>query len=514
MAENLQELTLAQLKELARARIGRGHSLLRTKAQLIDALSKASSQTGEAAEAVSPSVKAASKKAVGRAAKAGSGKVKAAKAKTSTKPAATGEIPSKKAVRKKVSGAKSSTRDDVLSTAQISLLDAFSAALDGLSKSIAAGKKAAAASASVTGADLTVERKRKTSRGTSTPARAKAATAKLPPADASPAKKRAKKSASTVDATDVPASSAATAAEAPAPYSAGRRNKGKASTKKTAGEPSAQAHVPAPVRGGGILDALPPHAVTTSPHEGGRDPDAAASDPFPVESTPEGAAVPLRLEDEALGELPDSYDEERMSLVSKGPYSLYLYWDFSKDTLSKLVRTEGVVMCLRLYADGRMVRELECTVKDRSWYFKGLQPGLTYQVELMVMDGQGNATRIGVPSNQVVLPEVGPSKTIDDRFGSVTLGSDSARGPAHAADFLTVTDLHPMPFGSAAPSRFSEALRDALFKASGGEIPSSIRSSDQFAFGSSEHPGQNLDGATSPAGAWGAILPDDSGDKR
>ena len=195
---------------------------------------------------------------------------------------------------------------------------------------------------------------------------------------------------------------------------------------------------------------------------------AQCSDPFFLNESLEGV-LPY---DEALGELPESYDEESLVLLTKGPYALYLYWDFSQETLAKLQKMQGAVTCLRLFAGDQMVRELECTLNDRSWYFHGLQPGLTYRVELVAISAEGDVMRIGPSSNAVQLPSDAPSPLIDDRF--IRLPFDvSASSVAEAIRMSEKSEKRELP-------PLSKTLRALLYQASGGHSGRGFGSSNQL----------------------------------
>ena len=194
------------------------------------------------------------------------------------------------------------------------------------------------------------------------------------------------------------------------------------------------------------------------------------SDPFFLNDAMEG----ILPEDEALGELPESYGEESLVLISKGPYALYLYWDFSGATLERLAAMDGAVTCLRLFAGEQMIRELECTLHDRSWYFHGLQPGLRYRVELVAVDKNGRSERIGPSSNSVTLPPGTPSPLIDDRFVRLPFDASS----------MSIAEAIAAPETKVAASReqrqFSMTLRTLIYQASGGRLPSPSGSSEQW----------------------------------
>lgn len=227
--------------------------------------------------------------------------------------------------------------------------------------------------------------------------------------------------------------------------------------------PAPAMDVPASKKAGGILSETERDLVQAFGKA-----RAQCSDPFFLNESLEGV-LPY---DEALGELPQSYDEESLVLLAKGPYALYLYWDFSQETLAKLQRMQGTVTCLRLFAGEQMVRELECTLNDRSWYFHGLQPGLTYRVELVAIGADGDVMRIGPSSNTVQLPSDAPSPLIDDRF--IRLPFDvSASSVAEAIRVSEKVEKKELP-------PLSKTLRALLYQASGGTSGRCVGSSNRL----------------------------------
>ncbi|MBI5549415.1 MAG: DUF4912 domain-containing protein [Deltaproteobacteria bacterium] len=139
-------------------------------------------------------------------------------------------------------------------------------------------------------------------------------------------------------------------------------------------------------------------------------------------------APPFRAEDENLGELPESYGEDTVVLLPKDPHCLYLHWDFSPATLERAFAwMPGLRTRLRLFEGNRVVRELDFSVGDKTWYLRGLPAGRTYRVELFAMAEDGQARRIGPTSNPIRLPVEGPSSQRNDRFVRVPMDLPAAQ---------------------------------------------------------------------------------------
>jgi hypothetical protein len=131
--------------------------------------------------------------------------------------------------------------------------------------------------------------------------------------------------------------------------------------------------------------------------------------PYPVIPSPSFA--------EELGELPESYGEDRVVLLPKDPRSLYLFWEFAPATVRRASEwMPGLRTILRLTADDQIIRESEFSLQAGNWYFNDLPPGRTYRVELVSVASDGQVRRIGPASNWARLPAQGPSKAIEDRF--------------------------------------------------------------------------------------------------
>ena len=123
---------------------------------------------------------------------------------------------------------------------------------------------------------------------------------------------------------------------------------------------------------------------------------------------------------ETTGE-PWSYGDDAFVALPRDPTSLFLYWDFGGDTLSR--GFEGLDRPrTQLWIHGRAaagwerVRVVEFALESRGFYVHDLEPGRTYRAEVHVVDRSGRERLLGAPSNEIALPSVGPSPIVDDRF--------------------------------------------------------------------------------------------------
>ncbi len=320
MAE-LKNMTVQALRELARKAIGRGHSKLKTKKELIEALQAAERKVVGAAEKVASKVKEASSRAARATGKLvdtvrGRGEPAAAE-KGSKEPSApaTGVEPGRDKVRRAVrSGAGRAARDAVRAVREV------------------------AAKAGV--------RRKQAARGEP--------------------------------------------------------------------EPDPEGHMVARVVGEAALRGAP-RPMTESALEferGARAPREIAIEPEPGPNA----------RDEQLGELPWGYGDDVLMALPRDPTTLFLYWDHAQDTLRQVWQDlDGGRAQLWVFAresDGRWrhVRTIDFALESRSYYVHDLEPGRVYRAEIHVVDLHGKDRLLPRPSNEMMLPRMGPSPIIDDRF--------------------------------------------------------------------------------------------------
>jgi hypothetical protein len=143
--------------------------------------------------------------------------------------------------------------------------------------------------------------------------------------------------------------------------------------------------------------------------------------------------------DERLGDLPLGYGDDALVALPRDPRTLFLYWDHARDTLAR--GFEGLDHPrVQLWVFGRAgagwerVRAVDFALESRGYYVHELQPGRTYRAEIHAVDRAGHERLLGVPSNEVTLPPVGPSPLVDDRFIRIPweLPLGKLLGPGHA----------------------------------------------------------------------------------
>jgi hypothetical protein len=196
----------------------------------------------------------------------------------------------------------------------------------------------------------------------------------------------------------------------------------RARTGPPAGLPDPEGFFVARVRGEeAVRDA--PHAMA----ESGADTELP---PFP-----EG--VGGHVYDEGLGDLPWTYGDDAFVALARDPKTLFAYWDLSGQTLERgFEGLPGARTQLWVFMRGGggwdRVRTVEFALESRGYYVHDLEPGRTYRVEIHALSG-GAERMIGSPSNEVVLPPVGPSSLVDDRFIRIPWEMSLGRllGPGH-----------------------------------------------------------------------------------
>jgi uncharacterized protein len=172
-------------------------------------------------------------------------------------------------------------------------------------------------------------------------------------------------------------------------------------------------------------------AIRDSPH-----PMAEAGSDRPQPHWAEGVGAPLF--EEHLGELPVAYGDDAFVALPRDPKTVFLYWDHARGTIERSLGGMDQPR-VQLWMYGRndagwdRVRTMEFALESRGYYVHDLEPGRTYRAEIHAVDRQGRERLVGHGSNEVTLPRVGPSPTIDDRFIRIPWDMPLGRllGPGH-----------------------------------------------------------------------------------
>jgi hypothetical protein len=156
--------------------------------------------------------------------------------------------------------------------------------------------------------------------------------------------------------------------------------------------------------------------------------EAVREAPHPLTETAADAPPSARHEepgpgapDEGLGELPWGYGDDTFMALPRDPRTLFLFWDLSAATTSAaFAGLEGPRAELRIQARAgegwEPVRTIDFALESRGFYVHDLDPGRVYRAEIHAVDRRGATRLVGRASNEMMLPPLGPSPVIDDRF--------------------------------------------------------------------------------------------------
>jgi hypothetical protein len=123
--------------------------------------------------------------------------------------------------------------------------------------------------------------------------------------------------------------------------------------------------------------------------------------------------------DEGLGELPWSYGDDALIALPRDPRTLFVYWDHARATLDAafagLEHPRAQIWLFVKGAGWERIRTIDFALESRGYYIHDLDPGRVYRAELHAVGASQDRPLPG-PSNEVLLPPVGPSPVVDDRF--------------------------------------------------------------------------------------------------
>ncbi|HEX8821786.1 MAG TPA: DUF4912 domain-containing protein, partial [Archangium sp.] len=121
---------------------------------------------------------------------------------------------------------------------------------------------------------------------------------------------------------------------------------------------------------------------------------------------------------ENLGELPLDYQDDTVLLLPRDPHTLFVLWDFSTAARERALEgLESPRAVLRLHDNQDvLLRVIDVALESRSYYIHGLPPGHPYRVEFHFVGADGRSRRIGHSSNRIHLPPTGPSSDTSVRL--------------------------------------------------------------------------------------------------
>ena len=161
-------------------------------------------------------------------------------------------------------------------------------------------------------------------------------------------------------------------------------------------------------------------AIASQPKTTGRLPVEAHK----FETAPASSQAPAPADDDNLGELPATYDENTLFVVARDPQWLFTYWDVNFYQIApEATKDAARKIYLKVFA-GEEGEEacVQVNPEARNWYLPVNQPGGRYHVELGYFDPADQWTAI-ITSASATTPksEVQPAEPGQDEFVSVPM---------------------------------------------------------------------------------------------
>jgi uncharacterized protein len=213
--------------------------------------------------------------------------------------------------------------------------------------------------------------------------------------------------------------------------------------KKTAGTKAAAAVKPAPKKAGKTTKKV---ALAQKPGAVRKVPSKTVPEPvLPVHDwkLPPGAEEPLLAQERiseakyytgpamqaavaAFGELPRTYGDDRIVLMTRDPFVVHAFWEASQARLERERAWFGwsSKLCVRIYDitgvqfDGRNALgyyDQEVSEQAGSWYFDLGRPSHSFCADLGLLSPEGRFMTL-VRSNYVTMPRDGVSDVIDEEW--------------------------------------------------------------------------------------------------
>jgi len=126
------------------------------------------------------------------------------------------------------------------------------------------------------------------------------------------------------------------------------------------------------------------------------------------------------------GDLPPSYGEDKITLLSRDPFVAFAYWEVAPGRIQKERNWFGwdSRLCIRIYDitgvqfDGRNAigyYDQEVSEQTGSWYFDFGRPSHSFCADLGLLSPDGKFLTL-VRSNYVTMPRDGVSEVLDDEW--------------------------------------------------------------------------------------------------
>ncbi|MBD3246868.1 MAG: DUF4912 domain-containing protein [Candidatus Omnitrophica bacterium] len=199
--------------------------------------------------------------------------------------------------------------------------------------------------------------------------------------------------------------------------------------------------------------------------------------------------------------LPQRYHDDRMVLVCRDPWWLYVYWDPSREKINSVISSipqksrEGVRWVLRVYEvrggadfsvrDAERFFDLEIQFESGNWYINAGAPEKNWCVELGLKTREGKFFPV-LRSNQVKTPSYGVSPEIDEEwalpeedylkvlgggYDVVDMGKSSLQRQEQIAEYLSRMVSSPLAsWGISSPSGRGRAPEESFYLEVGTEL--------------------------------------------
>ncbi len=180
--------------------------------------------------------------------------------------------------------------------------------------------------------------------------------------------------------------------------------------------------------------------------------------------------------DDALAELPESYGDEKLTVLVRDPFWIHAYWDVTPKTIDRMHAQGGARMALRVYDvtdlvfDGHNAHtwfEIPAAEYVRNWNIQLPADGRNYLVELGWVTGEGRFIQ-ALRSNVADVPIGRPSPVIADKFVELPFKpqpeAKTLEAEAPEAAFVPAEELAP-PAATSVPNQ-NVSLPDTMYQLS------------------------------------------------
>ncbi len=113
-------------------------------------------------------------------------------------------------------------------------------------------------------------------------------------------------------------------------------------------------------------------------------------------------------------DIPDSYNENRLTLLVQDPYWIHAYWDLSQETKKKL-QSENLGLVIRLFYGEKQTMDIDVNLNAKNWYINVPLPNVSYRGELGYIQHGVFVSITG--SNSITVPRDKPAERPTPKAG-------------------------------------------------------------------------------------------------